>query len=123
MYEDMSNILFIDCKCELSADSNEEQWVYNCLYKHVNSKQSTSPSRLVTFHLICVGLSFILRTYIDQEDGDSVEKVAYTPLQVENDSQELLERLDFLRDEFTFTRQQMDIFMNKLYTAMTEDEE
>lgn len=70
-----------------------------------------------------IGLSFILRTYVDNEDGESVEKVAYTPLHVENDSQELLERLDFLREEFTFTRQQLDIFMNKLYFAMSEDDD
>lgn len=72
---------------------------------------------------VSLGLSFILRTYIDDEEGEDVEKVAYTPLQVENDSEELLERLDFLRDEFTFTRQQLDIFMHKLHAAMNETDE
>ena len=66
----------------------------------------------------------MLRTYVEAADGgEEVEKVAYTPLQVEDDDPILLERLDFLRDEFTFQRQQLDIFMNKLYTAMTETDD
>lgn len=125
LYEDLSNILFIDCKCEVSAESNDEQWVYNCLYKHVSSKQSGLYG--LSFNPVAdfiSGLSFVLRTYVENdEDGAIQEKVAYTPLQVENDSPELLERLDFLGEEFTFQRQQLDTFMNKLYTAMTETDD
>ena len=32
LYEDMTNILFLDCRCELAGDADDEQWVYNCVY-------------------------------------------------------------------------------------------
>ncbi|KAI5121022.1 hypothetical protein M0805_005967 [Coniferiporia weirii] len=105
LYEDMSNILFIDCKYETSSDSADKQWVYNCLYTHLGSKQS---------------LNFSLRTYSEIEDEETVEKVAYTPVELSDDSPELMERLDFLAEEFTFQRKQLDVFMNRLYNAMND---
>ena len=69
-------------------------------------------------------LAFTLRTYNEQEEGgEMVEKVAYTPKEMSDKSQEWLTRLDFLAEEFTFNRRQLDVFLDKLYTAMTEAQE
>ncbi|KAL5529355.1 hypothetical protein ACEPAG_5340 [Sanghuangporus baumii] len=109
MYEDLTNILILDCHCEIAVDTNEEQWVYSCLY-------APSDSRL--------NIAFTLRTYNEAgETGEEVEKVAYTPKEMSNQSPEWLERLDFLADEFTFQRKQLDVFLDKLYTAMNEAQE
>ncbi|THH10846.1 hypothetical protein EW145_g1046 [Phellinidium pouzarii] len=106
MYEDMSNILFIDCKYEPSSNSDDEQWVYSCLYTHLRSAQS---------------LSFSLRTYTEPgDDGKAVEKVAYTPLQMSDNTPETIEKLDFLAGEFTFHRKQLDVFLNKMYNSMDD---
>lgn len=45
LYEDMTNILIIDCRCELAGDTDEEQWVYSCLYS-LEGKTSFVPSLL-----------------------------------------------------------------------------
>ncbi|EJD05685.1 uncharacterized protein FOMMEDRAFT_153019 [Fomitiporia mediterranea MF3/22] len=106
LYEDLTNILILDLRCEISADTNEEQWVYSCLYSHSGTDWS---------------LAFSLRTYFEiGEDGESVEKVAYTPKEMSDKSPESLEKLDFLAEEFTFHRKQLDVFLDKLYTVMNE---
>lgn len=50
-------------------------------------------------------------------------KVAYTPKEMSDKSPDLLSRLDFLADEFTFHRKQLDVFLDKLYCAMSEPAE
>ena len=52
-----------------------------------------------------------------------MEKVAYTPKEMSDHSPEWLARLDFLAEEFTFHRKQLDVFLDKLYTAMNESQE
>ena len=70
-----------------------------------------------------IGLAFSLRAYSEpDENGETVEKVAYFPKEMSDKSPVLLERLDFLADEFTFHRQQLDVFLDKLYCAMNEDD-
>ncbi|PAV23500.1 hypothetical protein PNOK_0056800 [Pyrrhoderma noxium] len=108
LYEDMTNILFLDCRCELAGDADDEQWVYNCVYS-ADGKTS---------------LSFSLRTYNEPgEDGVSVPKVAYSPGIMSDNSQEFMDRLDFLADEFTFQRKQLDVFLDKVYTTLNDPQD
>lgn len=75
----------------------------------------------IFYYFLISGLSFSLRTYDEPgEDGVSVAKVAYSPGMLSDDSREFTERLDFLADEFTFQRKQLDVFLDKLYTTLNE---
>lgn len=46
MYEDLTNILILDCHCEVTGDSNEEQWVYSCCYAPPDGRLSEYPDLL-----------------------------------------------------------------------------
>lgn len=127
LYEDMTNILFLDCRCELAGDADDEQWVYNCVYSADGKTSSCSiPIHIMwltqIIHLL--GLSFSLRTYNEPgEDGVSVPKVAYSPGIMSDNSQEFMDRLDFLADEFTFQRKQLDVFLDKVYTTLNDPQD
>jgi hypothetical protein len=51
--------------------------------------------------------------------------VRYTPLELEKESQEYIQKLDFLADTFTFGYDQMEFFLKTLndhFTALAEEQ-
>ena len=79
---------------------------------------------LLTYIIHLLGLSFSVRTYNEPgEDGVSVPKVAYSPGIMSDNSQEFMDRLDFLADEFTFQRKQLDVFLDKVYTTLNDPQD
>lgn len=66
-----------------------------------------------------VGLNFSLRFYLEPEgEGEAVEKVAYTPHDLDKEPPEFVETLEFLADLFTFRRTQLDAFLGKLKATL-----
>ena len=58
--------------------------------------------------------------------GDLQNMVQYTPLELEKQSQEHLQKLDFLADAFTFEYDQMDFFLktlNEHFTTLSEEQD
>jgi hypothetical protein len=52
--------------------------------------------------------------------------VRYTPLELEKESQEYIQKLDFLADTFTFGYDQMEFFLKTLndhFTSLSEEQE
>jgi hypothetical protein len=52
--------------------------------------------------------------------------VRYTPLELEKESQEYIQRLDFLADTFTFGYDQMDFFLktlNEHFSSIAEEQD
>jgi len=74
------------------------------------------------------GVSFVLRFYHELEDPDDpepvtskdqlVERVQYVPLELDKESSDFIDRLDFLGDIFTFQRAQLPIFLDTLQKNM-----
>ena len=69
------------------------------------------------------GLHFSLHTYwTPKHDAqepyaltDFDEQVQFTPLELDKESPDFVESLDFLKDTFTFSRNQMDVFLKTLW--------
>lgn len=76
----------------------------------------------VSFCKICIslysplstGLNFILKSYWEIKDGTQVQNVKYTPKELDKESPEFRERLEFLGDTFTFERHQIQVFFEQL---------
>ena len=56
---------------------------------------------------------------------DLQRMVRYTPLELDKESQEYIQRLDFLADTFTFGYDQMEFFLKTLndhFTSLSEEQ-
>ena len=56
---------------------------------------------------------------------DLQRMVRYTPMELEKESQEYIQRLDFLADTFTFGYDQMEFFLKTLndhFTSLSEEQ-
>lgn len=52
--------------------------------------------------------------------------VQYTPLELDKESQEHIQKLDFLADSFTFAYEQMDYFLKTLndhFASLSEEQD
>ena len=57
---------------------------------------------------------------------DLQNMVQYTPLELEKESQEHIQKLDFLADAFTFAHDQMDYFLKTLndhFSSLSEEQD
>lgn len=52
------------------------------------------------------------------DDEEPVEKVAYTPLQLDKEQAGFAERLSFFSEPFTFRRAQLDVFRKNITNAL-----
>ncbi|PIL24471.1 hypothetical protein GSI_14225 [Ganoderma sinense ZZ0214-1] len=114
LYEDMTNVLITHVAKEPSADwPGIDEDAVSCVYSYNN------PEEHVNF-----SLQFTLRNQFDRPENAPgkealprerlVEKVKYIPKNLELEKPELVERLQFFRDPFMFSRDQMTVFLKTL---------
>ncbi|KAI1791670.1 hypothetical protein LXA43DRAFT_1074118 [Ganoderma leucocontextum] len=114
LYEDMTNVLITHVAKEPSADwPGIDEDVISCVYSYNNAEQNVNFS-----------LQFALRNQFDRPENTPgkealpkerlIEKVKYIPKNLEMEKPELVERLQFFRDPFMFSRDQMTVFLKTL---------
>ncbi|KAJ6630578.1 hypothetical protein B0H10DRAFT_835499 [Mycena sp. CBHHK59/15] len=116
-YEDVTNLLVTDIKMQAPKYFNLEEWSFTCVYTYTDKSGSEESKR---------SLGFLLRFSYDPIDSSTVvesqndlDKAAqYTPLDLDKESPEFAEALQFLGNGFTFPRKQLPLFFNTLVENM-----
>ncbi|KAH9050603.1 hypothetical protein EDB84DRAFT_2394 [Lactarius hengduanensis] len=115
LYEDLTNLIVLSAKIQESPwvhFGGLEDIVYRCIFSHANSASLSftltsmyqpKPSPDPNFH----------SPPVNSKD-DLQKMVQYTPLELEKESPEHIQKLDFLADKFTFAYDQMDYFLKTL---------
>jgi len=127
LYEDLTNLIVLSAKIQESPYAylgEIEEITYKCIFSHMNT----------------ASLSFLL-TSTHQPKPSSVpghspprpktkedlqHMVRYTPLELEKESQEYIQKLDFLADTFTFGYDQMEFFLKTLndhFSTLSEEQD
>ncbi|PCH37755.1 hypothetical protein WOLCODRAFT_114105 [Wolfiporia cocos MD-104 SS10] len=115
LYEDSTNLLITSAKIEKSKYLNLDTPVYTCIYTH----KALDPD------IEGASLNFTLReVWETPEDWDSavpvsskddlLHKVQYNPRDLQNEPPEFVEALDFFREPFVFSRDQLPVFLKTL---------
>lgn len=83
--------------------------------------------------MISTGLTFTLRFYYDLKIPEGhrspadehvtspdqlIQRIKYTPLELDKESGEFVEKLQFLGDAFTFGRDQLALFLKTMYDTL-----
>jgi hypothetical protein len=110
----------LNVKSERNEQVDKEDLVFHCIYTHgaelgeADKRSKFFPDTLLVCSQRCLGVSFSLRQYWEYKEGVLQENVKYTPLELDKESPEFRERLDFLGDTFTFEKQQIQVFLEQL---------
>ncbi|TFY65702.1 hypothetical protein EVG20_g5390 [Dentipellis fragilis] len=110
LYEDMTNLLITNLRFEKSDFPDFDNEVFSCIFTHNETKAS---------------LSFTLQRLWSLRDPEhpparikSKDQLAmtmkYTPQDLEKESAEFREKIEFLSDVFTFAGEQVDVFFNSM---------
>ncbi|EGO21082.1 hypothetical protein SERLADRAFT_441471 [Serpula lacrymans var. lacrymans S7.9] len=116
-YEDLTNLLVPSLKFEPNQYyTSEDDTTFTCVYTYVSPEdipKNTPEWREKS-------ISFTLRIFYDLVDeasefltagGPKQQRVKYTPLELDKESEEFVKKLEFLNDAFTFPRSQLALFL------------
>ncbi|KAH7873628.1 uncharacterized protein C8R40DRAFT_1112879 [Lentinula edodes] len=119
LYEDSTNLLIVGLKPQRSQYLNFDDWTATCVFTYVSSHDAKRHS--LNFMLICRW------ERIDLEDDTPVksknqlhEMMYYEPLELDKESEEFIERLQHMGTAFSFTRDQLALFLRTLYNTLDE---
>ncbi|KAF7323137.1 hypothetical protein HMN09_00093900 [Mycena chlorophos] len=117
-YEDITNTLVTDIKIQDAKYLGLHEWTLTCMYTHADKDNSDKTKRT---------LAFMLRFTHDPPDdfegeiesADDLERrVQYTPLHLDQESDDFRTALDFLKGCFTFPRTQFPLFFKSMIENM-----
>ncbi|OCH85692.1 hypothetical protein OBBRIDRAFT_797914 [Obba rivulosa] len=127
LYEDMTNFLVINVRIEKSPYFDLEEPVYTCMFSNPpgeHAGQEATRAHSLTFQL----RKFWQRSEdlepdaVISERSELVQKMQYTPMNLERESEDFVNRLDFLKDSFTFAAEQTDVFLKTLKKILSAEE-
>jgi len=117
LYEDLTNLLVHNVKFQPSQYLDLEESCFSCIYTYVDLEDVADEKKRKSLNLT-------LRFYhdlVDHSDTNAVtslsqlrEMVDYKPLELDKETEEFIEGLEFLGDSFTFKREQLPLFIDTL---------
>ncbi|KAJ3826450.1 hypothetical protein F5880DRAFT_1713603 [Lentinula raphanica] len=140
LYEDTTNLLVTRLKPQPSEYLNLDDWAATCIFTYTSSNdarkhsmyspttivQTTSSNRWLCF----TDLNFVLTCRwekIDSENDAPVmsknelqEMMYYEPMELDKESEEFVNRLQHMGTAFSFTRDQLALFLRTLYNTLDE---
>ncbi|KAN0123705.1 hypothetical protein V8E52_002195 [Russula decolorans] len=126
LYEDLTNLIVLSAKIQESPYAylgQFEEITYKCIFSHMNT---ASLSFLLTSMYQPPQSSVPGHSPTRPKTKDDLQRmVRYTPLELEKESQEHIQKLDFLADTFTFGYDQMEFFLKTLndhFTSLSEEQ-
>ena len=147
-YEDLTNLIVPNMKLQKGKFFGTDEWILNCVYSYVdegakNEKPAESRSEYFYLHKLVIAeltfyncsniaISFTLRlcrepptefNEVVENERQLVETVHYLPQNLDKESSEFRESLEFLNTAFTFERSQLPLFIRTLHQHMSGDEE
>ncbi|KAI0700007.1 hypothetical protein BC835DRAFT_491929 [Cytidiella melzeri] len=124
LYEDLCNFLVtkvVPGNAVYPSFPDLQEKTFHCTYTHIepNLKRRVNPS-----------LNFTLRhMWLPRDEGsapsaltkkDLTEKMEYIPADLENESEDFVEHLEFFKTAFIFERNQLHVFMTSLSDRLSE---
>jgi len=102
LYEDMTNILITGVKFERDPQLPGGSTNYQCVY----TQRSDTTTRSIRFQL---------RTWRETDKtGEETEHARYTPLDLDKEPAQFIEKLGFMGSAFAFERHQIQVFFEQL---------
>ncbi|KAJ7087802.1 hypothetical protein C8R44DRAFT_819819 [Mycena epipterygia] len=116
-YEDITNLLVTDIKIQEPKYFDLDEWALTCIYTYADKSGSEKSKRSLAF--------FLRFTYDPLDPSAPVESAAdldraaqYTPMDLDKESAEFTDALDFLNRGFAFPRKQLPLFFSSLVDNM-----
>lgn len=126
LYEDLTNLIVLSAKIQESPYAylgQLEEITYKCIFSHMNT---ASLSFLLTSMYQPPPSSVPGHSPSRPKTKDDLQRmVRYTPLELEKESQEYIQKLDFLADTFTFGYDQTEFFLKTLndhFASLAEEQ-
>ncbi|KAF5380867.1 hypothetical protein D9615_004147 [Tricholomella constricta] len=123
-YEDLTNLLVPHMKTQPGEYFGLEDWVLSCIYTF-NDDDAPDQANAAK-----KSLNFTLRFCHEPPDALAPERVTskeqlvptvhFTPLELDKEPPEFVEKLDFLKAAFSFGRNQLPLFLRTTYQRMSE---
>jgi len=122
-YEDLTNLIVPNMKLQKGKYLDTDEWLLNCVYSYTDEvAQKQKPlldSRTISFTLrLCREPPTESKEAIENE-RQLVETVHYVPQNLDKESSEFRESLEFLNTTFTFERSQLSLFIRTLHQRMS----
>jgi len=127
LYEDLTNLIVLSTKMQESPYARlgaSEDITYRCVFSHANADSLLFT--LTSMHQPKPSPDPTRPPPPVKSKGDLQNMVQYTPLELEKESQEHRQKLDFLADAFTFAHAQMDYFLKTLndhFSSLSEEQD
>ncbi|KAH9930598.1 uncharacterized protein B0H18DRAFT_992395 [Fomitopsis serialis] len=123
LYEDMTNLLIISAKVEKSQFLGLDENNFTCVYTHTQSDSGSNEEN--------ASLSFTLHEQYGHPDGSDaskpvqskkelIRKCKYAPQTLPGEEPEFFQRLDYFREPFLFSWDQLTVFLKTLTEKMAE---
>ncbi|KIY43529.1 hypothetical protein FISHEDRAFT_53524, partial [Fistulina hepatica ATCC 64428] len=123
-YEDITNLLVLDIKPQPPQYMKLTEWTLSCLYSWTSvdaGEGQEKPS--ISFSLrLCWAVAEGEEEPITREE-QLVPSIQYTPTSLEQESEAFRESLKFLSGSFTFTRNQLPLFLRTLRDTLAPDDD
>ncbi|KAK0483876.1 hypothetical protein IW261DRAFT_985574 [Armillaria novae-zelandiae] len=121
-YEDVTNLLITNVRNEkCSKRDKEEDWILTCIYTYVDEDSPGDPDSNGK------SLNFNLRLCHELNEGNEyADAILYSPLELDKETEEFVNQLDFLSGPFTFPRRQLPVFIRTINNTIgktTQEEE
>ncbi|KAI0256871.1 hypothetical protein BJV78DRAFT_314631 [Lactifluus subvellereus] len=127
LYEDLTNLIVLSAKMQESpyAHLNDlDEIIYKCVFSHMNT--ASLSFLLTSMHQPKPSPDPARSPPSAKTKDDLQHMVRYTPLELDKESQEYIQKLDFLADTFTFAYDQMEFFLKTLndhFSSLAEEQD
>lgn len=143
-YEDVTNLLIPGMKAIPGQYLELDEWVLTCIYTFFDEKEDDPQSAalksqsffrlqdLFDFYFCPSGFNFNLRLCHEPDPSQDqpsepvtskdqlLPMVYFTPQNLDMEPMEYVEKLDFLKEPFSFGRHQLPLFLRTLYQRMSD---
>ncbi|KAJ3999191.1 hypothetical protein F5050DRAFT_1739379 [Lentinula boryana] len=119
LYEDSTNLLIVGLKPQRSEYLNLDDWTATCVFTYISSNNASKHS-----------LNFILACRWERTDPENDapvrnknelhEMMYYEPVGLDKEPEQFIERLQHMGTAFSFTRDQLALFLRTLYNTLDE---
>ncbi|KAJ3736045.1 hypothetical protein DFJ43DRAFT_1221245 [Lentinula guzmanii] len=119
LYEDSTNLLIVGLKPQRSEYLNLDDWTATCVFTYISSNDVSKHS-----------LNFMLTCRWERPDPENDapvrnknelhEMMYYEPVELDREPEEFIERLQHMGTAFSFTRDQLALFLRTLYNTLDD---
>ncbi|KAF8350512.1 hypothetical protein F5887DRAFT_1208823 [Amanita rubescens] len=104
-YEDLTNLLVTSMKHQASHRPGADEWILKCIYTYSEDDMATDALQKI-------------KTMLNSDPNE--QSIHYTPDDLDKEPPDFVDKLGFLNQPFTFSRQQLSLFLRTLNDNIKE---